>query len=227
MPPEQPDAADHRRVRSFVRRAGRITQSQQRALEEWWPHFGLETGTGQIDLDAAFGRTIPVVVEIGFGNGDTLAQMAEADQDTNFLGIEVHRAGIGHCLLEIKNRALENVRLLEQDAVEVLATRLAPGSVSRVNLFFSDPWPKKRHHKRRIVQPSFVSQVCRVLCPFGLFHIATDWQPYAEHIADVMSGSAGFEPCETPRDRPQSKFEARGRGLGHEIWERAWTRQPD
>ncbi|MFP5505162.1 MAG: tRNA (guanosine(46)-N7)-methyltransferase TrmB [Gammaproteobacteria bacterium] len=214
-----------RHVRSFVRREGRITRSQQRALEELLPRFGLEPA-GLLDLDGAFGRSAPRTLEIGFGNGASLAQMAAAAPEQDFLGIEVHRPGVGHLLLEIEQRALSNVRVICADAVEILRDRLAPDSLDRVLLFFPDPWPKKRHHKRRILQPAFVALIRDRLKPGGVFHMATDWQDYAEQMLEVMDAQPGFinsagrgHYAPKPDYRPETKFERRGLRLGHGVWD--------
>lgn len=220
-----------RQVRSFVRREGRITASQQRALAELLPRFGV-TADGVFDLDGIFGRRAPRTVEIGFGNGASLAQMAATAPEQDFLGIEVHRPGVGHLLLEIERRGLSNVRVLCADAVEILDRHIAPASLDRVLLFFPDPWPKKRHHKRRILQADFVALVHARLQPGGIFHMATDWQHYAEQMLEVMdaapgfrnaAGRAGFAP--KPDYRPETKFERRGLRLGHGVWDLVFVRE--
>lgn len=220
-----------RQVRSFVRREGRITASQQRALAELLPRFGV-TADGVFDLDGIFGRRAPRTVEIGFGDGASLAQMAATALEQDFLGIEVHRPGVGHLLLEIERRGLSNVRVLCADAVEILDRHIAPASLDRVLLFFPDPWPKKRHHKRRILQADFVALVHARLQPGGIFHMATDWQHYAEQMLEVMdaapgfrnaAGRAGFAP--KPDYRPETKFERRGLRLGHGVWDLAFVRE--
>jgi tRNA (guanine-N7-)-methyltransferase len=214
-----------RHVRSFVRREGRITRSQQRALEELLPRFGL-VPDGVLDVDCVFGRHAPLTLEIGFGNGASLAQMAAAAPAQDFLGIEVHRPGVGHLLLEIEQRALTNVRVICADAVEILRDQLTPASLDRVLLFFPDPWPKKRHHKRRILQPDFVALIHDRLKPGGRFHMATDWQDYAEQMLEVMDAQAGFvnaaghgHYAPKPDYRPETKFERRGLRLGHGVWD--------
>ncbi len=219
-----------RKIVSFVRREGRLTPSQQRALNELLPRFGLEPA-GLLDLDAAFGRQAPRILEIGFGNGDSLAQMAAAAPAQDFLGIEVHRPGVDHLLLEIERRELTNLRLLCADAVEVLEHHLAAASLDRVQLFFPDPWPKKRHHKRRILQPQFVDLVRSRLKPGGVFHMATDWQHYAEQMLETMESAPGFrntvgrgEYAPRPAYRPETKFERRGLRLGHGVWDLVFER---
>jgi tRNA (guanine-N7-)-methyltransferase len=220
-----------RHVRSFVRREGRITRSQQRALEELLPRFGL-VPEGVLDLDRVFGRHAPRTLEIGFGNGACLAQMAAAAPEQDFLGIEVHRPGVGHLLLEIERHALANVRVVCADAVEILRNHLAPASLDRVLLFFPDPWPKKRHHKRRILQPEFVALIREGLKPGGVFHMATDWQDYAEQMLEVMDTAAGFANVAgrghyalRPDYRPETRFERRGLRLGHGVWDLVFVRQ--
>lgn len=222
---------EHRRsVRSFVVRAGRMTVAQERAWRELWPRYGIEDG-GPLDLRAAFGREAPVTLEIGFGNGESLAALAEAHPDRDFLGIEVHRPGVGHLMLRAEAAGLENIRIVCRDAVEVLEHGIADAALDEVLLYFPDPWPKKRHHKRRIVQPAFVELVARKLRPGGVFRLATDWQDYAEHMLAVLeacaalrnlSSSGGHAP--RPESRPLTRFELRGQRLGHEVWDLAFTR---
>lgn len=215
-----------RRIRSFVRREGRLSNRQQRALDELWSDFGL-TYTGEsVDLAELFGRQAPTVVEIGFGMGASLVAMAKAAPETNFLGIEVHRPGVGACLADVADEGISNVRTMEHDAVEVLQNTLAENSIDRLQLFFPDPWHKKRHHKRRIVQPEFIAMVQRVLKPGGVFHMATDWENYAEHMLEAMNEAPGFsnqhpETGYAPRPdyRPLTKFEKRGQRLGHGVWD--------
>lgn len=220
------DRPGHRSVRSYVRRSGRLTPSQQRALETLWPAYGIELCGEPLVPAALFGRVAPVTVEIGFGNGDTLVELAAASPDTDFIGIEVHEPGVGHCLLRIRDLGINNLRLIVHDAIEVLRDHLAPDSIDRINLYFPDPWPKKRHHKRRIVQPAFLETCSRALRRGGALHIATDWQNYAEHIDDVLQASPYFRVDERrehdgsePLQRPVTKFEQRGMRRGHRIWD--------
>lgn len=222
--------AQLRHVRSFVRREGRITQSQQRALDELLPRFGVPLD-GMLDLDALFGRSAPRTLEIGFGNGVSLAQMAAIAPEQDFLGIEVHRPGVGHLLLEIERHALGNVRVICADAVEILEKQIPPASLDRVLLFFPDPWPKTRHHKRRILQPAFVALIHERLKPGGVFHMATDWQHYAEQMLEVMEAASGFTNsagrghyAPKPDYRPETKFERRGLRLGHGVWDLVFAR---
>jgi tRNA (guanine-N7-)-methyltransferase len=223
FPPDE-DTQQHRSVRSFVRRSGRLTPSQQRALEEHWPQYGIDYGEQTLDLASHFGRDAPRVLEIGFGNGDTLVQQASENRDRDFLGIEVHEPGVGHCLLKARDAGVTNLRLIMHDAIDVLTHQLPKSSFERVNLYFPDPWPKKRHHKRRIVQAAFLDLVRQLLEPGGHLHIATDWANYAEHIDEVLAADAGFDCVERrehdgdqPLDRPRTKFEQRGLKQGHKI----------
>jgi len=221
-----------REIRSFVRREGRLTRSQQRALEELWPHYGLDAGQ-HLDLDRIFGRRTARTLEIGFGNGDSLADMAEREPESDFIGIEVHRPGVGHLLLELERRGLENVRIICDDAVQVLKRCLADESLERVLMFFPDPWPKKRHHKRRIVQPAFIELLARKLKTGGILHMATDWEDYAVHMLAVMEKAQGFRNCagqghysQRPAYRPVTRFEQRGQRLGHGVWDLLFERMP-
>lgn len=218
------DARKKRAIRSFVRRAGRITQSQQRALDTLWSDYGIEFSDAPLDLPALFGRSAPVVLEIGFGNGETLVEQAAANPEKDFIGIEVHEPGVGHCLLKADEADVYNLRVIMHDAVEVLARQIPPASLARINLYFPDPWPKKRHHKRRIVQDAFVSLLAGRLARHGTLNVATDWANYAEHIDEVLERSDHFDCSErrehdgeAPLDRPQTKFERRGLRKGHRI----------
>lgn len=215
-----------RAVRSFVRRAGRITASQQRALDNLWTTYGIDFKEKPLDLCSTFGRTAPVVLEIGFGNGETLVEQAAATPDHDFIGIEVHEPGVGHCLLKADEAGTRNLRVIMHDAVEVLTRQIPPGSLRRINLYFPDPWPKSRHHKRRIIQDAFVELLADRLENQGTLHIATDWANYAEHVDAVLSRSEWFSCIErrehdgeAPLDRPRTKFERRGLRKGHRIWD--------
>lgn len=212
-----------RRIRSFVRREGRLTIGQRRALDELWSGYGLDF-EAPWRLGEIFQHRAPITLEIGFGNGACLAQMAGDAPEANFLGIEVHRPGAGHLLQELQRRQLQNVRVICHDAVEVVEQKIPDASLERVLLFFPDPWPKKKHHKRRIVQPEFISLVAKKLIRGGRLHMATDWQPYAEHMLEVMASSQDFDNCaanggfsEKPAYRPTTKFERRGQLLGHGV----------
>lgn len=213
-----------RTIRSFVRRAGRMTSSQRRALDDLWPVYGLEFSQDLLDLASVFGRQAPVVLEIGFGNGDSLVQQASEHPDQDFVGIEVHEPGIGHCLIRAQDASVSNLRVIMHDALEVLAEQIPAACLHRVNLYFPDPWPKKRHHKRRILQPAFLELVAERLVSGGNLHIATDWANYAEHIDEVLEQSVRFTCAERrehsgdkPLDRPPTKFERRGLRKGHRI----------
>ena len=226
------DSDRHKRtIRSFVRRAGRITESQQRALDELWPTYGVPYEPVELSFADQFDRDAPVVLEIGFGNGDTLVEQAATNPDRDFLGIEVHEPGVGHCLLKAEAAAISNLRLINHDAIEVLEHQVPLASLTRLNLYFPDPWPKKRHHKRRIVQPGFVDLVAERLVRGGTLNIATDWANYAEHIDEVMGESERFEIAarrehegDSPLDRPQTKFERRGLRKGHRIVDWSWQK---
>ena len=227
------DALHRRGIRSFVVRAGRMTAAQERAWTELWPRYGVETADAPLDLPTVFGRVAPVTLEIGFGNGESLVSLAAAHPERDYLGIEVHRPGVGHLMLRAEELGLTNVRAVCRDAVEVLQRCIAPGSLDEVLLYFPDPWPKKRHHKRRIVQPEFVALVASRLREGGTFRMATDWQPYSEHMLEVASGcpqlgnaspDGGFVP--RPDSRPVTRFERRGQRLGHGVWDLAFTRLP-
>ncbi|MDT8387268.1 MAG: tRNA (guanosine(46)-N7)-methyltransferase TrmB [Thiogranum sp.] len=222
----------HRRIRSFVRRQGRLTAGQQRALDELWPLFGLELAAGMQDFSNVFGRRAPLTLEIGFGNGSSLAAMADADPGSDFIGIEVHRPGIGHLLQKIEAQHLGNLRVYCEDAVEVLESCIADASLDRVLLFFPDPWHKKRHHKRRILQPEFIDLVARKLKTGGHFHMATDWEHYAEQMLRTMDAAAGFSNVSgtgnfaaRPDYRPATKFEMRGQSLGHGVRDLVYRRR--
>ena len=178
-----------------------------------------------INSEEIFGRQAQLVVEIGFGNGELLASMAAENPDQNFIGIEVHEPGVGHCLLRINELSLSNVRLIRHDAIDVLNEQIADSALHGVNLFFPDPWPKKRQHKRRIVQPDFVALLSRKIETGGSFHTATDWANYAEHIDETVSANPAFSALETKSlNRLETKFELRGKRLGHEIWEQIYVR---
>jgi tRNA (guanine-N7-)-methyltransferase len=219
-----------RKIRSFVRREGRITTAQQRALQELWPRYGIDSNT-MIDLREQFGRAAPLTLEIGFGNGDTLLAMAQASPETDFIGIEVHRPGVGRLLQALDGKQINNVRVMCDDAVEILQRCLPDHCLQRVLLFFPDPWHKKRHHKRRIVQPEFVALLARKLQHGGILHMATDWENYAQHMLEVVGASAAFRNCagsghysEKPAWRPTTKFEHRGQRLGHGVWDLLFER---
>jgi tRNA (guanine-N7-)-methyltransferase len=219
-----------RGIRSYVLRAGRITPAQKRAFDELLPRHGIAYTPAPLDLDRVFGRTAPRVLEVGFGNGDTLVELAARSPERDFVGVEVHPPGVGHCLLEVEARGLTNVRVVAHDAVEVLAHQLAPASLDEVLLYFPDPWPKKRHHKRRIVQPEFVALVADRLKPGGRFRLATDWEPYAAWMLEVLDASPAFVNaapgggCIDRPERGETRFERRGQRLGHRVFDLEYLR---
>ena len=220
-----------RGVRSYVRRQGRMTPGQQRAFAELMPRYGVALGNAPLDLPTLFGRSAPVTLEIGFGMGDALLEMAAAAPERDFLGVEVHRPGIGRLLAGLDEGSLTNVRVIAGDAVQVLERMLGDGVLDRVLLLFPDPWPKKRHHKRRLLQAAFVELAARRLAAGGLFHAATDWAPYAEQMREVLEACPQFENCAGPGAyaarpdyRPQTKFERRGVALGHAVFDLLYRR---
>lgn len=219
------------RIRSFVRRKGRVTPGQHFALENHAQHYCLDPQQ-EINFERVFGRAAPLIIEIGFGNGDSLAQMAAENPDKNYLGIEVHRAGVGHLLMLIEAQQLTNIRIYCHDAIEILEQRVPNESLAGVHLFFPDPWHKKKHHKRRIVRDSFVELLARKLAPNGYFHAATDWENYAEWILEILNRATEFKNlspsqtyCERPDYRPLTKFEQRGIRLGHGVWDVMFAKQ--
>lgn len=213
-----------RHIRSFVKREGKLTKGQQSAIEDLWSEFGVVLSDGEIDLPAIFGRDAETIMEIGFGNGLSLADMAENHPHSNFFGVEVHKPGLGSLLVQVRKRGLNNIRVSHDDAVLVLNQQIAANSLDRLQIFFPDPWHKKRHHKRRLIQPEFIKAVVQRLKPGGVIHIATDWQNYAEHILEVLSHADGLQNTVTdyadkPAYRPETKYERRGIGLGHGVWD--------
>jgi tRNA (guanine-N7-)-methyltransferase len=225
-----PEAA-HRPLRSFVQRAGRLTPAQQRALDALWPRFGLEIAHGPLDAPARFGRCAPLVVEIGFGNGEALIHGAQHAPDRDVIGIEVHRPGVGRALNAVDAHALTNVRIYAEDAVEVLKQCFGEGVLSEVRIYFPDPWHKKRHTKRRLIQPGFVELLAGRITRGGLLHLATDWRPYAEQMWEVLDASPHFSNTEGPGGqvarpdwRPETHFERRGLRLGHGVWDLLYRR---
>jgi len=227
-----PSATPASHIRSFVKRGGRLTAAQARALAELWPRYGVEFTPEPLDFDTLFGRGAPRVVEIGFGNGEALVDLAASRPEQDFLGIEVHPPGVGHCLLAIAARGLDNVRLSQHDAIEVLQRQIPESSLDEVLVYFPDPWPKKRHHKRRIVRPEFVTLIATRLGSGGVLRLATDWAPYAEAMTEVLErcalldNVAGSNRCvERPASRPLTRFERRGQRLGHEVFDLAYHRR--
>lgn len=224
---------NHRPIRSFVLRSGRLTPGQQRAFKEFWPKYGVDfVPERELDFQQLFGNQHPVYLEIGFGNGESLAQTALAHPERNYLGIEVHPPGVGHLLIRLAELELKNLRIMQHDALEILDQCIAPGSLTGVQLFFPDPWHKKKHHKRRIVQPEFVKLLAKNIHPGGIFHAASDWENYAAHILRVFSdmpeyftntaGAGKYTP--RPDHRPLTKFEQRGQRLGHGVWDLIFRR---
>ena len=221
-----------RSIRSFVIRAGRTTDAQQRALQNLWPRFGLPYQTQPLDLNACFGTEVgqrPKILEIGFGMGETTAKIAAMNPQNDYLAIEVHTPGVGALLLRIEEQQISNLRLLQHDAHEVLEQMIPAGSLNGVHVFFPDPWPKKRHHKRRLLQAPMVALIASRLAPGGYLHCATDWEEYAAYILQVLTAEpllkntvADYAP--RPEYRPLTKFEQRGIRLGHGVWDLVFTR---
>jgi tRNA (guanine-N7-)-methyltransferase len=226
--PAHADAASHRReIRSFVLRQGRMSPAQQRACDELYPRHGLPAEP--LDFTNVFGNARPVVLEVGFGMGETTAAIAAARPEMNFLGVEMHWPGVGALLRRIDAQGLANVRVLRHDAVDVVTRMIAPGSLAGVHVFFPDPWPKKRHHKRRLLQAPFVRALAKALAPGGYLHVATDWAPYAADILATLRAepllvntAEGFAP--RPDGRPKTKFEQRGLARGHEVFDLLFRR---
>lgn len=221
-----PNSAEIRPIRSFTRREGRITAAQRKALDELLPRYGASKGVKPLDFNALFQRCAPVHLEIGFGNGGTLLRMATNHPEHNYFGIEVHRPGVGHLLVQLQKNNIANVRVVCRDAAEVLAEQIPDQSIAATYIFFPDPWPKKKHHKRRLVQPPFVAQLTKKLIPGGLLYLATDWQHYAEQMLQACEGVPDLINCAgkgrfspRPECRPLTRFEQRGQSLGHNIWD--------
>jgi len=224
MPDSKSEQANHRPIRSFVLRKGRLTDAQAQALDELWPGFGIEPDTTVIDPDRLFGRTAPLVLEIGFGNGEATWRMARNEPKKNFIGVEVHRPGVGRLLNALQDHGLQNVRIACTDAVDFTRNRLPQNSLAEVRIYFPDPWPKKRHHKRRLIQTAFLDLLAEKMASGGLLHLATDWQPYAEHMLEVCNPHPAFanqsptgDCIDRPAWRPETKYELRGESLGHEA----------
>jgi tRNA (guanine-N7-)-methyltransferase len=222
--------AGRRSIRSYVRRQGRTTAAQARAVAELLPRYGIAYSPAPIDLDRAFGRRASKILEIGFGMGETTALIAAANPQTDYLGVEVHGPGVGALLRRIETQGLRNVRVIQHDAVEVVEQMIAPSTLDGVHVFFPDPWPKKRHHKRRLLQPDFVRLLASRMKPGAYLHAATDWEDYAVQMLEVLSAepllentATGFAP--RPAGRPLTKFEARGARLGHGVWDLVFRRR--
>jgi tRNA (guanine-N7-)-methyltransferase len=226
------DSPGHRPIRSFVMRAGRMTVGQSRALEDLWPRYGVPYSATPLDLDALFGRQAPRTLEIGFGNGEHLANLAAAHPERDYFGIEVHRPGVGHVLMLAQDRGLTNVRVSDHDAVEVLRDQIAPGALDEVLVLFPDPWHKKRHNKRRLIQPAFVEFLATRIRAGGVFRLATDWEDYAHQMLEVLRGANALFTNLSPTDewmprneeRAPTRFEKRGERLGHGVWDLAFRR---
>jgi tRNA (guanine-N7-)-methyltransferase len=224
------EASAHRPIRSFVLRQSRTSTAQQRAVDTLLPRWGIEYAEQRLDLEAVFGRRAPVVLEIGFGMGESTAVYAALHPERDFLGVEVHTPGVGNLLKLVDAQGLTNVRIVRHDAVEVLRHMLAPGSLAGAHVFFPDPWPKKRHHKRRLIQAPLVRLLAERLAPGGYLHLATDWEAYAQQMLEVLSAEPllentadGFAP--RPESRPLTKFEQRGLRLGHGVWDVLFRRR--
>jgi tRNA (guanine-N7-)-methyltransferase len=222
--------SNSRPIRSYVLRQGRISEAQRRASEQLFPKYGIAYRPGLIDLDEAFGRSAPRILEIGSGMGETTAQIAQAHPDCDYLAVEVHAPGVGSLLRRIEALDLQNVRIIRHDAVEVVRDMIGESTLARVHLFFPDPWPKKRHHKRRLLQPEFVHALARRLAPGACLHVATDWQDYAARSLEILRAEPllentvpGFAP--RPAYRPLTKFESRGVKLGHGVWDLVFRRR--
>ncbi len=221
----------HRPIRSFVVRAGRMTSGQARALEDLWPRYGVEFSPAPLSLDALFGRQAPRTLEIGFGNGEHLAALAASHPERDYFGVEVHRPGIGHLFMLAATNNLTNLRASAHDAVEVLRDQIAPRALDEVLVLFPDPWHKKRHHKRRLIQPPFVELIATRLATGGVLRLATDWEEYALQMLEVVSASPQFTNLSPtgdwmprPEERAPTRFEKRGARLGHGVWDLAFRR---
>jgi tRNA (guanine-N7-)-methyltransferase len=220
----------HPPIRSYVLRQGRFSPGQQRAYEELLPRFGLPYRPAILDWRETFGRVAPVVLEVGSGMGETTVRIAAEHPGNDYLAIEVHTPGVGSLLRQVAERGIGNVRVVQHDAVEVLRDMVAPGSLAAIHIFFPDPWPKKRHHKRRLLQPAFVALAASRLSRGGLLHVATDWQEYAEHALGVLAAEPALANAvkgfaDRPAWRPETKFERRGLKLGHGVWDLLFARR--
>lgn len=225
------DSDKRRPIRSYVLRAGRMTPGQQRAFDENWGRWGLAHEDGPLDYDVIFGRPGPRVLEIGFGMGQSLVSMAQAAPSANFIGIEVHRPGVGRLLHSMVDAGVDNIRVYCHDAVEILRDCIPDASLDTIQIFFPDPWHKKRHHKRRLIQPAFAAHLTTKLKPGGTLHLATDWENYAEQMMEVLTATAGLSNAfgegafaARPEHRPLTKFELRGERLGHGVWDLVFRR---
>ena len=231
MQPQDTSTHQHRPIRSFVLRKGRLSDAQARALHDLWPKFGIDATPGKPDPKPLFGRKAPLVVEIGFGNGEASWRMALNEPEKNFIGIEVHKPGVGHLLQALEANELNNVRIALDDAVDFIRDQIPANSLNEVRIYFPDPWPKKRHHKRRIIQSPFLDLLAEKMAAGALLHLATDWQPYAEHMLEVCGAHPAFENqsftgdfCDRPDWRPETKYELRGERLGQPSRDILFTR---
>jgi len=220
----------HRPIRSYVLRQGRFSPAQQRAVETLMPRYGIGYRDAPLDFREVFGRAAPVVAEVGFGMGETTARIAHENPGTDYLAIEVHGPGVGSLLKRLDAEGLSNVRVIQHDAVEVLRHMVPEDSLAAMHVFFPDPWPKKRHHKRRLLQPQFAALAASRLVPGGVLHVATDWQEYAEHVLAVLGDTRSLENtarqfAARPAWRPETKFERRGAALGHGVWDIIFRRK--
>ena len=225
------EAPKHRPIRSFVLRPGRITEGQRRALDANWPAWGLDRSAGVLDPQRVFGRGGPLVLEIGFGMGRSLVEMAAAAPATNYIGIEVHPPGVGSLMHSMLESGVDNIRVYRDDAVTVLTECIGDASLDGVQIFFPDPWHKRKHHKRRLIQAPFVGMLTSRLKPGGFLHLATDWEDYAEHMLAVLEAAAGLKNLspagnyvQRPQARPLTRFERRGQRLGHGVWDLMYCR---
>ena len=228
--PQSPSRSRH--VRSFVRRIGRITPSQQRAFDAHWDNYGIDYTGEPRDFLAVFGRDAPLIVEIGFGNGEQLLHASAAEPNSNFIGIEVHTPGVGRLMNGLAAQDLHNTRIYAYDAVDILRDEIGSETLAEVRIYFPDPWPKARHNKRRLIQPDLVGLVASRLRTGGLLHVATDWEAYAEHIRDVLEAAPDFvntsapgAPIARPEWRIETHFERRGLKLGHGVWDFVYRRE--
>lgn len=230
--PVKKDQYPRREIKSYVLRQGRLTSAQQNALDNHWSEYGIDYNGQVLDYTALFNKDRDIIIEIGFGNGDSLLQQAIQQPHYNFIGIEVHGPGVGHLIHHVQKNQLENIRVIKHDAIEVLKDQIPGDSVSKVQLFFPDPWHKKRHHKRRIMKAEFITLVHRKLKSGGQFHMATDWQHYAEQMLEQMDNAKGFcnkagrgKYSPTRGDRFETRFERRGQRLGHGVWDLIYCKE--
>lgn len=225
---KQEDSLEHplRRIKSFVKRSGRMTELQRQAYQANWQRYGLEREAAYIDFEQVFSKQQPVILEIGFGMGKSLAEMVRQNPEKNYIGIEVHRPGVGKLLALVAEQGSDNIRIYEDDAVEVLKSSIHDQSLSGVQIYFPDPWHKKRHNKRRLIQAEFVDLLVEKIKPGAIIHLATDWEPYAEQMLEVLSANPAIRNqvadgvyAPRPKWRPETKFEQRGARLGHGVWD--------